>query len=143
MMRAFKITFFNGFVMEYPSVEKLVELNLLALVVIRAKKADQPKVLSKAKLVAVLSECEKKEGDVFEKASCLLSGLVKAHAFASGNRRTAFLAMKYFLVINNAYPKVSDDPSNSKVMLGIREGYYSSDEIKEWIKYGKIREFKR
>ena len=26
-------------------------------------------------------------------------------------------------------------------MLGIRERYYSDEEIKGWIKYGKIREF--
>jgi len=51
--------------------------------------------------------------------------------------------MKYFLLINNAKTKISDDPSNSRIMLGIREGYYSNEEIKEWIKNGKVREFKR
>ena len=28
-------------------------------------------------------------------------------------------------------------------MLGIREGFYEDKEIKEWIKNGKIRKFKR
>ena len=31
----------------------------------------------------------------------------------------------------------------AKVMTGIREGYYSDDEIVGWLKNGKIREFKR
>ncbi len=129
--------------MEYLEAEKVIEFNLLALTAIRAKKADQPKVLSKSKLEAVLRACKEKDGDVFDKGAILLEGIVKAHAFASGNRRTAFIAMKYFLLINNAKTRISDDPINSRIMLGIREGYYSHEEIKEWTKNGKIKEFKR
>jgi death-on-curing protein len=129
--------------MEYLEAEKVIEFNLLALTAIRVKKADQPRILSRVKLENVLKSCKEKEGDVFDKATVLLGGLVMAHAFASGNRRTAFIAMKYFLLINNVRTKISDDPANSKIMLGIRENYYSSAEIKEWIKNGKIREFKR
>ena len=44
---------------------------------------------------------------------------------------------------NDENVKIPDDPSNSCVMTGIREGYYSDAEIKEWIQHGKIREFKR
>ncbi len=86
---------------EYPSVEKITEFNLLSLSVIKAKKSDSAKVLSKAKIEHVLRDCKIFEGGVFDKAVVLLKGLVQAHAFASGNRRTAFLAVKYFLVINN------------------------------------------
>ncbi len=32
---------------------------------------------------------------------------------------------------------------NSKIMIGIRENYYSNNEIKNWIKNGKIRKFER
>lgn len=129
--------------MEYLSTEKVIEFNLLALLAIKAKKADQSKLLSKLKIDNVLKECVVCEGDVFDKAEILLEGLVKAHAFESGNRRTAFIVMKYFLFINNKKTKITDDPINSRVMLGIRESYYSKEEIKEWIKNGKIREFKR
>ena len=70
-------------------------------------------------------------------------GLIQGHAFASGNRRTAFIATKYFLVMNNRKLGVKDNPENAKVMLGIRENYYSDGEIKEWIKNGRIKKFKR
>ena len=73
----------------------------------------------------------------------MLKGLVQGHAFASGNRRTAFIATKYFLTTNKAKISVGDEPENAKVMLGIREQQYSDSEIKEWLKHGKIREFKR
>jgi death-on-curing family protein len=129
--------------MEYLDSEKVIEFNFLALTAIKAKKADQPKVLSKAKIEKVLGNCERKEGDVFDKAVVLLEGLVKAHAFDSGNRRTAFISMKYFLILNKKKTKIKDDPKNSRTMLGIRESHYSHEEIKEWIKNGKIKEFKR
>lgn len=128
---------------EYPSVEKVIEFNLLSLHVIKAKKADSHKVLSQAKVSAVLEACRNHQGNVFEKAVVLLNGLVQAHAFASGNRRTGFLVMKYFLVMNNQKLKVEDNPENAKVLLGIRERFYSDTEIKEWIMHGKIRQFKR
>jgi len=69
--------------------------------------------------------------------------LIKSHAFASGNRRTAFVVVKYFLLENKGKFKIEDDPSNAKVMQGIRENHYSNDEIKEWIKNGKIKKFQR
>lgn len=128
---------------EYPSVEKIIEFNLLSLSIIKVKKADSSRVLSRAKISAVLGACKESQGDIFDKAVILLKGLVQAHAFASGNRRTAFLAMKYFLVMNNQRLGVEDKPENAKVLLGVRENFYFDEEIKEWIKNGKIREFKR
>jgi len=70
-------------------------------------------------------------------------GLVKKHPFASGNRRTAFVVTKYFLMQNKASFEIKDDPHYARGMLGIRENYYTKEEVKEWIKHGKIREFKR
>ena len=127
----------------YPTPEKIVEYNVLVLSIIKAKKADRPNLLSKAKLIAVVSECRLCDGDVYGKAAELLKGLVRNHPFASGNRRTAFIVVKYFLLENGETFKIKDDPSLAKVMLGIREGYYSDTEIKEWLKHGTIREFKR
>ncbi len=128
---------------EYPSPEKIAEFNLLALSVIKAKKSDAPKLLSHAKLVATIKACESFEGDVFDKAAVLLAKLVQVHAFASGNRRTAFIATKYFLIMNNQKMGIEDHPKNAKTLVGIRENYYSHQQIKEWIQNGKIKEFKR
>ncbi len=131
----------SGFV--YPTAEKLIEYNFLALEFIKVKKADQPKILSHSKINEVIAECENKEGDLYDKAVVLLKGLIQKHPFASGNRRTAFIATKDFVISNKGKFGVKDDPTYAKVMQGVRENYYSDEELKEWIRNGKIREFKR
>jgi len=128
---------------EYPSAEEIIGFNALVLDAIKAKKSDAPKTLSKQKINDAIEACEKSEGDVYSKAAVLMSGLVRVHAFASGNRRTAFVAAKSFVIANKGEFKVKDEPEQAKVLLGIREGYYSLDEIKEWIQHGKIRPFRR
>jgi len=115
----------------------------LALEFIKVKKADQPKVLSHVRIMEVVKACQDKEGDIYDKAVVLLKGLVQKHPFASGNRRTAFIAVKDFVLSNNSKFDIKDDPSYARVMQGVREDYYSDEELKEWIKNGKIREFKR
>ena len=129
--------------MIYPSPEKIIEHNELVLSIIKVKKADSPKVMSYTKILEVIEECKNSAGDIYDKAVVLIKGLVKKHAFASGNRRTAFITTKYFIINNKGKFNIKDDPSYANVMQGIREDYYSDDEIKEWIKDGKIRQFKR
>ena len=73
----------------------------------------------------------------------LLKELTQKHPFASGNRRTAFVVTKEFVLQNNGSFKIKDDPRYARVMIGIREGYYKDNEIRKWIKNGKIKEFKR
>jgi prophage maintenance system killer protein len=123
--------------------EKLVEYNILALNTIKAKKADKAEVMSYSKIVTVLNNCRDFEGDVYDKAVILLKGLIQSHPFASGNRRTAFLAAKDFLIANKTKFNIKNEPSDAKVLQGIRERYYSDLEIKEWLKNGEIREFER
>lgn len=90
-----------------------------------------------------LDECEESKGDIYDKATCLIKGLIQKHLFASGNRRTAFIVVKDFLIQNHESFNIPDDPAYAKIMQGIRENFYSHTEIKEWIKHGKIKEFKR
>jgi death-on-curing protein len=127
----------------YPTPEKIIEYNLLILNLIRVKKADKAQVMSYKKIQEVIEGCKQVEGDVYIKAAYLLKGLVKAHAFASGNRRTAFIVTKDFLISNNITMKIENDPKYARVLTGIREGYYTDEEIKTWLKNGTIREFKR
>jgi prophage maintenance system killer protein len=130
-------------VIRYLTFERIVENNLLVLSLIKVKKADKAELLGRMKLFRIVEGCEELEGDVYDKAVFLLVNLIKKHPFASGNRRTAFICTKEFLLLNKARFRVKDDPKNSNIMTGIREGFYTSEEIKEWIKHGKIREFKR
>ena len=127
----------------YPSPERIVEYNFLALELIKVKKADAPKVLSMAKIREALQDCQTVEGDLYHKAMVLLKGLVQKHPFASGNRRTAFIATKEFVFMNKGHFGIENNPISGRIMLGVREHYYKDEEIKEWIHHGKIREFNR
>ena len=127
----------------YPTPERIAEYNLFALTVIEAKKGDKAEVLSYQKITDIVEGCKNLEGDIYDKAVFLMKSLVQKHPFASGNRRTAFIVTKEFLIDNHAKFNILDDPSNAKVMIGIREGYYTDPEIKEWIRNGGIREFRR
>ncbi len=117
--------------------------SFIFLFFIKVKKADQSKVLSYQKIVEVIEECASLQGDIYDKAVCLMRGIVKKHPFASGNRRTAFISTKDFLISNGFKFEIKDNPHYARVMQGIREDYYSLEELKDWIKNGQIKEFKR
>jgi len=127
----------------YPTPERVIELNALAICVIAAKKADTHEVLSRQKIVGVLDECEDSDADGYGKAAILMEGLIRAHAFASANRRTAFLAAKEFLEKNGKTMQIPDSEQQARVMTGIREGYYGTDEVARWMEHGIIRKFER
>lgn len=127
----------------YPSVEEIIEFNILVLGLLKVKKADKHNVLSRQKIVVSLEKCGKAAGDIYLKGALLMRSLASAHAFASGNRRTAFVVAKDFVVRNGGKFLIPDDPHHAKVMRGIREGRYSDIEIAEWMKNGKIRQFER
>ena len=125
---------------EYLTSEEIIAINKEALAKIKVKKADSFKVLSAMKLNKILEQAETESGDVYDKAVILLQGLVQEHPFASGNRRTAILATIRFLKMNKHDPLIKED---SKILQRIRENYYIRKEIKEWLKGGDMREFKR
>lgn len=124
----------------YPSVDELIETNNRVLREIRVKKADRHRVLSRARLEASLQRAKSEEGDIYDKAAILLSELVQGHAFASGVRRTAYVATISFLRTNKEQPQVVHD---AKILTGVREGFYTMDEIKNWLKGNAIRKFTR
>ena len=127
----------------YPTPEKIIEYNLLVLSIIKVKKADNPKVLSRSKIVDVIEDCKNLDGDIYDRAVFLMKSLVQKHPFASGNRRTAFIVTKDCLIANHSMFNIKDDPRYARVMVGVRERFYKDEEIKQWILAGEIREFKR
>ncbi len=128
---------------KYPTEDRIIEYNILALTIIKVKKADRPAVLSSERLSFIIRNCKELKGDLYDKAVCLLKGMVQLHPFASGNRRTAFIVAKEFVEENGGKFNIEDVPQQAKVMLGIRENYYADGEIKEWVKHGKIKNFER
>ena len=118
----------------------MVDINKNVLKEIIVKKADSHRVASRQKIEDALGEVLKEERDVYWKASVLLIRLTKAHAFDSGNRRTAYAATKLFLEANGKTLAFEVEP---KVLTGIREGFYQTKEIVEWLKGNGIRPFIR
>ena len=124
----------------YPSTDELIETNRRVLKQIRARKGDQVKLLSRKVLQDCLERTKGEKGDVYDKAAILLIKLVRGHAFASGVRRTAYTATISFLRMNGENPNVFHD---SKVLTGVRERFYTVEEVKSWLKGNAIRSFKR
>jgi prophage maintenance system killer protein len=76
------------------------------------KKRDSHKVISHEKISCVIEATRQQEGDVYDKATTLLIGLVKGHAFDSGNRRTAVAVTELFLEANGAKSNLKHDPKS-------------------------------
>jgi death-on-curing family protein len=125
---------------EYLNAEQLAEVNRRVLKEVKVKRADSHRVANREKLESIVEEVRATDGDLLEKATCLLVGLTKKHAFDSGNRRTAYTATKLFLEANGQVMKADPDP---RVLTGIREGFYRTEEVIEWLKGNGIREFER
>jgi death on curing protein len=109
--------------LKYLTLDEIIEVNKNALNEIRVKRADSHRVASRHKIEDVLSKVQAEEGDAYLKAAVLLVQLTKAHAFDSGNRRTAYAATKLFL---NANGKTLDIEVEPRVLTGIREGFYQT-----------------
>ncbi len=50
---------------------------------------------------------------------------------------------KYLKIKQNFKSNHDLIPLMKEIILGVRERFYSDEELKEWIRHGKIREFKR
>lgn len=127
----------------YPTVEEVQYYNTIAIEMFRRSKHDQAKTIHPSFIKNVLEKVKLVQGDLYDKAALLLSELTRVHAFESGNKRTAFLTTKKFVLKNNGKFNIPDSTDNVGIMIGIREQYYSLKELRVWIKHGKIKEFRR
>ena len=84
-----------------------------------------------ASIKKAIDKTKMNPGGIYDKAARLLIELTCIHAFESGNKRTAFLSTKKFALKNGGKFNIPDTINNVKVMIGIRENYYSQNEIKE------------
>ena len=124
----------------YLTADEVVDINKDVLKEIKVKKADSHRVASRQKIEDALMKVQAEEGDVFLKAAVLLIQLTRTHAFDSGNRRTAYAATKLFLEANG---KILDIEVEPRVLTGVREGFYETKEVVEWLKGHGIRSFVR
>lgn len=73
------------------------------------------------------------EPDAFDLAAAYAVGLAKNHPFIDGNKRTAYVAMELFLVLNG-FELAADDSSATLTMLSVAAG--DSDELRlaQWLR---------
>jgi death-on-curing protein len=60
-------------------------------------------------------------------------GIAKNHAFVDGNKRTALVALEYFLTLNGL-ELAADDSQCVLVILSIASGAFSEEELTGWIR---------
>jgi death-on-curing family protein len=129
--------------LNYPTVEEIQYYNTIAIEMFRKSKNDEAKTINVSYIEKAIEKVKYEKGNLYDKAAVLLYELTRIHAFESGNKRTAFLTTKKFVIKNEGKFNIPDSTNNVKVMIGIRENYYTLNDIKEWIKNGKIKEFRR
>jgi death-on-curing protein len=66
-------------------------------------------------------------------AAAYAFGIAKNHAFVDGNKRTALVALEYFLELND-FELTADDAQCVLVILSIASGAFSEDELAKWIR---------
>lgn len=62
--------------------------------------------------------------DLFDKAAAMLESLVKNHCFHNGNKRTAYLATKSFLMLNGYHLRM-DRAYAVEFIVGVAQGVHS------------------
>ncbi|MCP9931172.1 type II toxin-antitoxin system death-on-curing family toxin [Cyanobium sp. AMD-g] len=73
------------------------------------------------------------ESDLATLAAAYAFGLVKAHAFHDGNKRTAFLAAVIFLGLNGV-DLVAEEEAVVQVMLALAAGECSERALETWLR---------
>lgn len=116
---------------KYPTPNNIIEVNKKVLSLNRAKKADKHDLLSYSKLTDIINKVKNKKGDLKRKASTLLKELTIGHVFASGNRRTAFLATVYFIRSNGK--QIASVKETFDIFKRIRYGTATEEEIIKWL----------
>lgn len=70
---------------------------------------------------------------MFEKAAALVESLVKNHCFHNGNKRTAYLVVKTFIMVNGFHLKM-ERFFTVEFMVDIAKGEYSLKDIAHILK---------
>ncbi|MPZ44053.1 MAG: type II toxin-antitoxin system death-on-curing family toxin [Betaproteobacteria bacterium] len=73
------------------------------------------------------------EPDLANLAAALAYGLARNHAFVDGNKRTAHVAYRTFLVLNGA-DVVAADEEKYVAMMALAEGKHSEREFAAWLR---------
>jgi death-on-curing protein len=73
------------------------------------------------------------ESDVAALAACYAWGMARNHPFIDGNKRTAFVALALFLLLNG-HELVADDADCVLTMLGVAAGDIDEATLADWVR---------
>lgn len=76
--------------------------------------------------------------DFAELASAYGVGLAKNHPFLDGNKRTAFVAVELFLVLNG-YDLIATDADCILTMLAVASGDVNEQDFANWIRLNSVK----
>lgn len=76
--------------------------------------------------------------DVADLAAAYGVGLAKNHAFIDGNKRTAFVAMELFVVLNS-HELLASDADSVLTMLAVAAGEIDEPAFAAWIREKSVR----
>ena len=77
---------------------------------------------------------------IFKQAACLMEGIIRLHPFPDGNKRTALLATRFFLLLNKNYLVLPLDSVRFMVLVAQNEACTHNeiddliDHIASWLK---------
>jgi death-on-curing protein len=94
-------------------------------------------IRDQARLDAALDRPENRlsygQPDIFDLAAAYGFGLAKGHAFFDGNKRTSFVAVELFLLLNGQVLKASDAVCVT-TWLALADGSLSEMELADWLR---------
>jgi death-on-curing protein len=73
------------------------------------------------------------EPDAAPLAASYAYGIAKNHTFVDGNKRTALIALEYFLALNR-FELTAGDSQCVLVILSVASGAFSEEELAGWIR---------
>lgn len=119
-----------------PRIDQVISYNKKILDLKQATKGDSHKVLSRSKLDSVLRNVRKADGNSLRKSALLMEGLAnpQTHAFASGNRRTAYFTGNKMLWKNQGFAMLKREGKRAEFMNKIRRGELSIEQIERELK---------
>ncbi len=89
--------------------------------------------LLQSALVRPRNLAEYEKPDIADMAACYGYGIAKNHPFNDGNKRTAFVVLELFLLMNG-YSLIADDEACVLAMLSVADGSISETELAVWIR---------
>lgn len=118
----------------YPSVDDVIDANIIALDVSGDKHPHRLSVSRKA-IESIIDgvRAEEHKGLTYQ-AARLMRDLIRFHPFDGGNHRAAYLVVKMFLWRNGMRLRVEGFEAAYSFIRGVRDK--TIEEVRDWIEHG-------